>query len=149
MMDGAKNFYFSTSQVVQRWCKNYVRYIDRTFAHTLSRSLVYATFAPFCTLFTVILLLFTRKLFFKRHFEKYWYDAEKKKKETILKLCLFDYYFFFTQILLDLVMFELSIKESIRKLRRDCCCLTLIKSRCMRIYIYIFSEKSFFALLYL
>lgn len=148
-MDGAKNFYFSTSQVVQRWCKNYVRYIDRTFAHTLSRSLY--------TRLSHRFVLYSRSYYFSSH-ENYFLNVtlknidttrKKKKKETILKLCLFDYYFFFTQILLDLVMFELSIKESIRKLRRDCCCLTLIKSRCMRIYIYIFSEKSFFALLYL
>lgn len=148
-MDGAKNFYFSTSQVVQRWCKNYVRYIDRTFAHTLSRSLYTRLSHRFVLYSRSYYFSSHENYFFERHFEKYWYDAEKKKKETILKLCLFDYYFFFTQILLDLVMFELSIKESIRKLRRDCCCLTLIKSRCMRIYIYIFSEKSFFALLYL
>lgn len=148
-MDGAKNFYFSTSQVVQRWCKNYVRYIDRTFAHTLSRSLVYATFAPFCTLFTVILPLFTRKLFFWTSLWKILIRRGKKKERNDIEIMFVRLLFFFTQILLDLVMFELSIKESIRKLRRDCCCLTLIKSRCMRIYIYIFSEKSFFALLYL
>lgn len=149
MMDGAKNFYFSTSQVVQRWCKNYVRYIDRTFAHHF---IAFSCIRDFRTVLYFIhghTTSLHTKIIFWTSFWKILIRRGKKKERNDIEIMFVRLLFFFTQILLDLVMFELSIKESIRKLRRDCCCLTLIKSRCMRIYIYIFSEKSFFALLYL
>lgn len=149
MMDGAKNFYFSTSQVVQRWCKNYVRYIDRTFAHTLSRSLY--------TRLSHRFVLYSRSYYFSSH-ENYFLNVtlknvdttRKKKERNDIKIMFVRLlFFFYANIVRFSYVWTVDRKESIRKLRRDCCCLTLIKSRCMRIYIYIFSEKSFFALLYL
>lgn len=148
-MDGAKNFYFSTSQVVQRWCKNYVRYIDRTFAHTLSRSLY--------TRLSHRFVLYSRSYYFSSH-ENYFLNVtlknvdttRKKKERNDIKIMFVRLlFFFYANIVRFSYVWTVDRKESIRKLRRDCCCLTLIKSRCMRIYIYIFSEKSFFALLYL
>lgn len=148
-MDGAKNFYFSTSQVVQRWCKNYVRYIDRTFAHTLSRSLY--------TRLSHRFVLYSRSYYFSSH-ENYFLNVSlknvdttrKKKERNDIKIMFVRLlFFFYANIVRFSYVWTVDRKESIRKLRRDCCCLTLIKSRCMRIYIYIFSEKSFFALLYL
>lgn len=75
-MDGAKNFYFSTSQVVQRWCKNYVRYIDRTFAHTLSRSLY--------TRLSHRFVLYSRSYYFSSH-ENYFLNVTLKNVDTTRK----------------------------------------------------------------